>query len=104
MSSMNPMDIERHLETFSRERLKCCKRALPQVIGIISDTVEAMNRTAPNQSNLLNLATSLPGTRSNVRKKKIATTPGMIKTKFIQKIHLQETFWAKAPPTMEMIG
>ena len=72
----------------------------PQVIGIMIDTVEAMNETVPNQSNFLALATHLPGMRSSFRKKKIATVPVPIMGILIQKIHRQDTFCANAPPIM----
>jgi hypothetical protein len=74
------------------------REILPQVRGIRTETVDAMKPTEPNQSNLLILSATFPGSRSSFRNRKMATAPVPIIGTLIQKIHLQETFCAKAPP------
>lgn len=69
---------------------------IPHVIGIKKEMVEEMNMTEPIQSNFLVLANKFPGVRLIFRKRMIAIEPDTMIGILIQKIHLQETFSAKA--------
>jgi hypothetical protein len=70
----------------------------PHVNGIKRETIDAMKKAEPNQSNLRAFSNILPGVCASLRKRMIATVPAPIMGRLIQKIHLQLTLWANAPP------
>jgi len=70
----------------------------PQVSGIKKETIDAIKKAEPNQSNLRAFSRTLPGVCASLRKRKMAPVPRPMIGRLIQKIHRQLTLWAKAPP------
>jgi hypothetical protein len=70
----------------------------PHVNGIKKETMAAIKKVEPNQSNLRAFSSTLPGVCASLRKKMMATIPSPMMGRLIQKIQRHETRWAKAPP------